>query len=92
MNYVQEDSSWPSLMAMPANITSFPISSTYDTLPNDLLLTLKDGITTEAMCILCSKDTCTTAHILGAYKVSLQQGRHTFRHNIWSLKLSKLSF
>ena len=24
---------------------------------------------------------CTTAHILGACKVSLQQGRYTFRHN-----------
>ena len=54
--------------------------------------TLKDGeslpspanlkrwrITTETMSTLCSKDVCTTAHILGACKVSLQQGRYTFR-------------
>ena len=33
------------------------------------------------MCTLCSKDICTTAHILGASKVSLQQGRYTFRHD-----------
>ena len=30
---------------------------------------------------LCSKDVCTTAHISGACKVSLQQGRYTFRHD-----------
>ena len=33
------------------------------------------------MCTLCSKDACATAHILGACKVSLQQGRYTFRHD-----------
>ena len=40
------------------------------------------------MCTLCSKDVCTTAYvvkmcaqILGACKVSLQQGRYTFRHD-----------
>ena len=33
------------------------------------------------MCTLCSKDVCTTVHILGAYKVSLLQGRYTFRHD-----------
>ena len=33
------------------------------------------------MCTLCSKDVCTTAHILGACKVSLVQGRYTFRHD-----------
>ena len=38
-------------------------------------------ITTETMCTLCSKDVCTTADILGACKVSLQQGRYTFRHD-----------
>ena len=30
---------------------------------------------------LCSKDVCTTAHLLGACKVSLVQGRYTFRHD-----------
>ena len=33
------------------------------------------------MYTLCSKDVCTTVHILGACKVSLQQGRYTFRNN-----------
>ena len=33
------------------------------------------------MCTLCSKDVCATAHILGACKVSLQQGRYTFTDN-----------
>ena len=30
---------------------------------------------------LCSKDVCITAHILGACKVALQQGKYTFRHD-----------
>ena len=33
------------------------------------------------MCTLCSKDVYTTAHILGACKVSLEQGRYKFRNN-----------
>ena len=32
------------------------------------------------MCTPCSKDVCTTVHILGACKVSLQQEIYTFRH------------
>ena len=32
MNYVQQDFSWASLMAMSANLTSFCLASTYDTL------------------------------------------------------------
>ena len=80
MNYVQQDFSWASLMAMPANLTSFCLASTYDTLPSPANLK-RWRITTETMCTLCSKDVCTTAHILGACKVSLQQGRYTFRHD-----------
>ena len=33
------------------------------------------------MCTLCSQDVCTTAHISGACKISLQEGRYTFRHD-----------
>ena len=33
------------------------------------------------MCTLCSKDVCTAAYILWAYKVSLQQKRYTFSHD-----------
>ena len=80
INYVHQDFSWASLMAMPANLTSFCLASTYDTLPSPTNLK-RWRITTEAMCTLCSKDVCTTAHILGACKVALQQGRYTFRHD-----------
>ena len=67
-------------MAMPANLTSFCLASPYDTLPSPAKLK-RWRITTETMCTLCSKDVCTTAHILGASKVSLQQGRYTFRQD-----------
>ena len=77
---VQQDFSWGSSMAMPANLISFCLASTYDTLPSPANLK-RWRITTETMCTLCSKDVCTTAHILGACKVSLQQGRYTFRHD-----------
>ena len=65
---------------MPANLTSFCLASTFDTLPPPTNLK-RWKITTEAMCTLCSKDVCTTAHFLGAYKRFLQQGRYTFRHD-----------
>ena len=80
INYVQQDFSWSSLMAMQANLTSFCLASTYDTLPSPTNLK-RWRITTEAWCTLCSKDVCTTADILGACKVVLQQGRYTFRHD-----------
>ena len=67
-NYVQQDFSWASLMAMPANLTSFCLASTYDTLPSPTNLK-RWRITTETMCTVCSKDVCTTAHILGAGKI-----------------------
>ena len=39
MNYVQQDFSWASFMAMPANlITFFCLASTYDTLPSPVNL------------------------------------------------------
>ena len=79
MNYVQQDFSWASLMAMPA-ITSFCLVTTYNTLPSPTNLK-RWRITTETKCTLCSEDVCTTAHILGACKVSLLQGRYTFRHD-----------
>ena len=81
MNYVQQDFSWASLMAMPANLTSFFLASSYDTLPSPTNFK-RWRVTTEAMCTLCSKYVCTTtAHILGACKLSLLQGRYTFRHD-----------
>ena len=67
-------------MAMSANVTSFCLASTYDTLSTPTNLK-RWRITTETMCTLCSKDVCTTAHILGACKISLLQGRYPFRHD-----------
>ena len=32
-------------------------------------------------CLICKKQACTTAHILGASIVVLQQGRFTFCHD-----------
>ena len=69
-----------SLLAMPVNLSSFCISSTYDTLPSPSNLK-RWKLTTEASCFLCNKDPCTTSHILGACKVALSQGRFTFRHD-----------
>ena len=80
MNYVQQDFSWVSLLGMPANLTSFCLASTFDTLPSPTNLK-RWRITTEAMCTLCSKDVCTTVHILGACKVLLLQGRYSFRYD-----------
>ena len=86
LNYVQQDFSWATLMAMPPNLTSFCLASTFDTLPSPTYLK-RWRITTEVVCTLCSKDVCTTAHILGACKVSLQQGRYTLRHDIVLCKI-----
>ena len=80
LNYIQQNFSWKSLLAMPVNLSSFCISSTYDTLPSPSNLK-RWKLTTEAFCFLCNKDTCTTSHILGACKVALSQGRFTFRHD-----------
>ena len=80
LNYVQQNFSWKSLLAMPVSLTSFCISSTYDTLPSPSNVR-RWKLTTEASCFLCNKDTCTTSHILCACKVALSQGRFTFHHD-----------
>ena len=88
MNYVQQDFSSASLMAMPANLSSFCLASTYHTLPSPTKLK-KWRITTEAMCTLCSKYVCSTAHILGACSVSLQQTRYRFDHDTVLCKITE---
>ena len=80
MNYVHQGFSRASLLAMPAKLTSFCLASTYDTLPSPANFK-RLRIPTEATCTVCSKDVCTTAHILEACKVLLLQGRYTFRHD-----------
>ena len=65
---------------MLVNLSLFCISSTYETLPSPSNLKSWKH-TTEASCFWCSKDTCTTSHILGACKLALSQGRFTFHHD-----------
>ena len=65
---------------MPVNISSFCISSTYDTLPSPSNLK-RWKLTIEASFFLCNKDRSTTSHIFGACKFALSQGRFTFRHD-----------
>ena len=60
MSHLQQDLSWAPLMAMPANLTSFCLASTYNTLPSPTNLK-RWIITTEAMYTLCSEDLCATA-------------------------------
>ena len=80
LNYIQGRFSWKSLLAMPVNLSSFCISSTYETLPSPSSLK-RWKLTTEASCFLCNKDICSTSHILDACEVALSQGRFTFRHD-----------
>ena len=47
LNYIQQNFSWKSLLAMPVNLSSFCISSTYDTLPSPSNLK-RWKLTTEA--------------------------------------------
>ena len=90
LNYIQQNFSWKSLLAMPVNLTSFCISSTYDTLPSPSNLK-RWKLTTEASCFLCNKDMCTTSHIIGACKVTLSQGRFTYRHdNVLRIVISNI--
>ena len=80
LNCIQQNFSWKSLLAMPVNVYSFWISSTYDTLPSPSNLK-RWKLTTEASCFLCNKNTITTSHILGACKVALSQDIFTFHHD-----------
>ena len=66
------DFSWASLMTMLANLTSFCLASTYDSLSSPTNLK-KYRVTTADMCTLCSKDVYTFTHILGACNVLLLQ-------------------
>ena len=79
-NFVRFDLSWKTLLAMPQPLISFCIGATYDTLPSPSNLH-RWKISTEKFCFLCGKSICTTAHILGACKTALDQGRFTFRHD-----------
>ena len=67
-------------MALPPNLLSFCISSTYNVLPSPSNLH-RWHQENDPSCTLCGKHLCTIAYILGACKFSLDQGRFTFRHD-----------
>ena len=74
LNYIQQNFSWKSLLAMPVNLTSFCISSTYETLSSPS--NLKRWIfTTEASCFLCDKDTCGWHFFLSTHIAFTEQGQ-----------------
>ena len=79
-NYIKSDLTWKCILAMPPDLLSFCLSSTFDVLPSPSNLK-RWRICTESCCFLCGKDICTTSHVLGACKTSLSQGRYTFRHD-----------
>ena len=81
LNYIQNDLSWKYLLALPVNLVSFFVASTFDVLPSPSNIQ-RWKISTDAACALCIKDVCTTVHILGACKVALKQGKYTFRHDM----------
>ena len=65
---------------MSPNLLSFCLGATYNVLPSSSHLKWCH-LAPESKCFLCHKDVCTIPHILGAHKISLQQGRFTFRHD-----------
>ena len=79
-NYIKNDLSWKSVLAMPPNLLSFCLASTYNVLPTPSNLK-RWRICSEASCFLCGKEVCTTSHVLGACPTSLKQGRFTYRHD-----------
>ena len=64
---------------MPSSLILFCLGDTFDILPipNNLK---RWRLITETYCFLCEKSICTSAHILGACKIALHQGRFSFRH------------
>ena len=79
-NFIKTNLSWKNILALPPNLLSFCISATYNVLPSPSnLYRWQKG--NDPSCTLCGKHLCTIAHILGACKFSLEQGRFTFRHD-----------
>ena len=70
--------SWKELWSMEESSIRFLIGATYDVLPTPQ--NLKLWVNGDPLCSLCSS-TATLKHILSGCKVSLSQGRYTWRHN-----------
>ena len=58
----------------------FCIGAIYNTLPAPSNL-VRWNLSKDTRCPLCSKPSATIAHILGACKIALDQGRFTYRHD-----------
>ena len=80
-NYISNDLSWKVIWAMPPNLVSFCIGSTYNTLatPSNQL---RWGMLSENTCMLCKKPNCTITHILSGCYFSLEKGRYGYRHDL----------
>ena len=79
-DFVKNDLSWKTLLAMPSSLISFCLGATFDPLPSPSNLK-RWRLITESSCFLCGKSICTSAHILGTCKIALQEGDFSFRHN-----------
>ena len=79
-DFSKNDLSWKTLLAIPSSLISFCLGATFDTLPSPSNLK-RWRLITQSSCFLCSKSICTSAHILGACKIALHQGRFSFRHD-----------
>ena len=91
-DFVKNDLSWKTLLAIPSSLISFCLGATCDTLPSPSNLK-RWRLITESSCFLCRKSICTSAHILGACKIALHQGRFSFRHDkVLSSNTDKFSF
>lgn len=62
---------WKTLIAMFEQYLSFCLGATYDTLPSHFSFHVGIMTQKEASCLLCRKEICTTAHVLGACIVAL---------------------
>ena len=80
VHFVKNGLSWKTLLAMSSSLISFSLGATFDTLPSPSNLK-RWRLITESSCFLCGKSICTSAHILGACKIALHQGRFSFRHD-----------
>ena len=79
-NFVKNDLSWKTFLAMPLSLISFCLGATFETLPSSSNLK-RLRLITESCWFLCGKSIFTLAHILGACKIALHQGRFSFRND-----------
>ena len=79
-DFVKNDLSWKTLLAMPSSLISFCLGAIFDKLPSPSSLK-RWRLILESSCFLCGNSICTSAHILGTCKIALHQGRFSFRHD-----------